>query len=197
MRRFGHLKAAVAGVILALLPALAAASEQAAHGAGGEHGNEQIMTLIFSTVNFVIFVGLLFFLLKKPVANFLKNRKETQAREMDEAARMLEDARRRHEEMKERLDRLDREMAEIKERLKSEGEEQGKRIIEQSRLLVEKIREDAKFQAEQQVKMARRKLQEEAARLAVETAEEILKKSVEEKDHDRLVGRFLEEVKKP
>jgi F0F1-type ATP synthase membrane subunit b/b' len=93
------------------------------------------------------------------------------------------------------MDKLDEEIAEIKDQLRKEGETQGDRIIERGRQAIERIREDTKFQADQQVKMARKTLQEEAARLAVEAAEEILKKSVNDKDHDRLVGQFLREVK--
>ncbi len=180
---------------LLILPALVMASEEAAHGGESDHGKEMIMTLIFNTINFILFAALLVILLRKPLANFIRGRSKDVAADIEESQNLLEDAQKRHEEMKERIDRLDTEIAELRERLRKEGEVQGDRIIERSKQAVERIREDAKFQADQQVKMAKEELQAEAARLAVEAAEEMLKKSVGEKDHDQLVGRFLREVK--
>ena len=189
------LKIILTSFFLLILPALVMASEEAAHGGEADHGKEMIMTLIFNTINFILFVALLVILLRKPLANFIRERSKNVAADIEESRKLLEDAQKRHVEMKERIDRLDTEIAELRERLREEGEVQGDRIIERSKQAVERIREDAKFQADQQVKMAKEELQAEAARLAVEAAEEMLKKSVNEKDHDQLVGRFLREVK--
>jgi len=169
---------------------------EAAHGEehGEDHGAAK-MTLIFSTFNFVLFVGLLFFILRKPVANFIRQRSTDIADEIEESEKILADAQKRHEEIKARLDAVDAEISELKEQMRKDGEVQGERIVNKSAQMVEKIREDAKFQAEQQVKIARQELQDEAARLAVKTAEEILKNSVNDDDHNKLVGQFLQEVK--
>jgi len=172
-----------------------AAEEGGGHAGGGEAHSEEIKMLIYNAINFILLVALLVVLLRKPLAKFLRENSANVAKDIEEAAKMREDAQKRFDDLKQRMDRLDVEISEMKEQLRKEGEIQGEKILERSRQAIERIREDAKFQADQQVKMARKTLQEEAARLAVEAAEEILKKSVNDKDHERLVGQFLREVK--
>ena len=193
---FNKLKLFLISLFVCHIPTLILAAEEGGgHAGGGEHGNEEIKMLIYNAINFVLLVALLVFLLRKPLANFLRENSKNVAKDIEEAAKLREEAQKRFDEMMRRLDKLDVEIADIKDQLRKEGETQGDRIIERSRQAIERIREDAKFQADQQVKMARKTLQDEAARLAVEAAEEILKKSVDNKDHDRLVGQFLREVK--
>jgi len=182
-------------IILYIPTLILAAEEGGGHAGGGEAHNEEIKMLIFNAINFILLVALLVVLLRKPLAKFLRENSASVAKDIEEAAKMREEAQKRFDGLRQRMDRLDVEISEIKGQLRKEGEIQGERILERSRQAIERIREDAKFQAEQQVKMARKTLQEEAARLAVEAAEEILKKSVNDKDHERLVGQFLREVK--
>jgi len=191
MRSLKSLKVVFISSLFVGLPALAAAS------GGGGHEEDQMWPIIFSAINLILFVTILVVVLRKPLANFLRERSKDIATDIEESSRLLEEAEKRHEEMKSRIDRLDAEVADLKEQLRQEGEAQGERIIERSKQLIERVREDAKFQAEQQVKMARKALQAEAGRLAVEAAEVMLRKSVNDQDHDRLVGRFLKEVKEP
>ena len=196
MRRISKLNSFLIFLFIYCIPTLVLAAEEGGgHAGGGEHGNEEIKMLIFNIINFVLLVALLVFLLRKPLAKFLFENRQNVAKDIEEAAKLRDEAQKRFDEMKRRMDKLDEEITEIKDQLRKEGKTQGDRIIERSRQAVERIREDTKFQADQQVKMARKTLQEEAARLAVEAAEEILKKSVNDKDHDRLVGQFLREVK--
>lgn len=177
-----------------------AEAAEGGHGgeSGGAHGGGHggVPTIFyFMIVNFIIFAAALYMALRKPVAAAIRDRSKNIAKEMQDSATLLENAEKRHADVQSRLDRLEAEIADLKDMMRKEGEAQGLRVIERSEGIAEKIREDAKFQADQQVKLARQTLQAEAARLAVHTAEEILKKSVTDDDHKKLVGRFLKEVK--
>ena len=53
------------------------------------------------------------------------------------------------------------------------------------------MKEDASVRIDQEFKKAIAELKEEATRLSVDMAEEILKKNVNEKDHEAMVDDFL------
>lgn len=165
------------------------------------HGGEEQATLLgvplfvwFTIVNFAIFVAVLVVVLRKPLANFLRGRKESIAKEMEDAQKLLENAQKHHAEITARLDRLENELATVREQIRKEGEAEGERIMERARQAAERIRREADFQAEQEVKMAKMELREEAARLAVKLAEEALEKAISDADRERLINEFITEV---
>jgi F-type H+-transporting ATPase subunit b len=165
------------------------------------HGGEEQSTLLgvplfvwFTIVNFIIFVAVLVVVLRKPLMNFLRGRKESIAKEMEDAQKLLENAQKHHAEITARLDRLESELATVREQIRKEGEAEGERIMERARQAAERIRREADFQAEQEVKMAKMELREEAARLAVKLAEEALEKAISDADRERLINEFITEV---
>lgn len=165
------------------------------------HGGEEQATLLgiplfvwFTIANFIIFVAVLVVVLRKPLVNFLRGRKETIAKEMDDAQKLLENAQRHHAEITARLGKLEDELKAVREQIKKEGEAEGERIMERAKQAAERIRREADFQAEQEVKMAKIELREEAARLAVKLAEETLEKAISDADRERLINEFITEV---
>lgn len=169
--------------------------------AAEEHGGEEQAVLLgvplfvwFTIVNFIIFVTVLVVVLRKPLADFLRGRKESIAKEMEDAQKLLENAQRHHAEISARLDKLESELKAVREQIKKEGEAEGERIMERAKQAAERIRREADFQAEQEVKMAKMELREEAARLAVKLAEETLEKAISDADRERLVNEFITEV---
>jgi len=188
------LNQALIGASILLAPLLALGAEK-----GGEGAAETFLGLPkfvwFTIVNFIIFVAVMGAILRKPILNFLKGRKENVGTEIENAQRLVEEAERHHTEVSSRLDRLDQEIALMRDQIVKEGETEGQRIVERAYEASERLRREADFQAEQGVKMARKELREEAARLAVKLAEEVLERRVNEADRDRLMNEFLKEVR--
>ena len=93
--------------------------------------------------------------------------------------------------------RLDDEVKELLADGKKEGEADKENILKQTDEFVEKISKQAKLISEQEVNLAKKALREETAELAVELATKILKKVMEQKDHDKLIEDYsskLEEI---
>jgi F-type H+-transporting ATPase subunit b len=76
-----------------------------------------------------------------------------------------------------------------------EGEREKERIIAEARQIGEKIKEQAALTAQQELKMAKRRVQDETASMTIELAEELLKKHLTPKDHERLVDDYIEHMK--
>ena len=60
--------------------------------------------------------------------------------------------------------------------------------------LPERVREEARRSADQEIERARAELQSEAARLATSLAGEIVRQNVTAQDEDRLLAEFVERV---
>ena len=62
-------------------------------------------------------------------------------------------------------------------------------------LTAQKIKDQANRRAEQELKMAKMRLQHEFAAQAVQLAEDLLKKHFQPSDHDRLVDEYIQGVR--
>jgi F-type H+-transporting ATPase subunit b len=174
-----------AGVNLALF--LAAAPVFGAE----EHHAAPISQIIYPAINFLIFAYILKRFALPPVMAFVASRRESIVKTVTEAA----DAKRRAEafvlDYRQRLARLDQETQRIQSELRAEGERDKARILREGEELAEKIKSDANFQVEQELKAARYRLRNEIARLAQEAAESVLRAHLTEADQRRLVEEFV------
>ena len=67
-------------------------------------------------------------------------------------------------------------------------------MLPKQKIAAEKIKDQAKTLADQEIVRARAELRDEAARLAVQLAEQTLKGAMRPEDQDRLVGEYLTKV---
>lgn len=152
-----------------------------------------IPSLIVFLINFLILLGILYLFAYKPVLRLLDERSE-RIRESLEAA-----------------DRARQEAAESQTRTQEQLQEarrEGQRLLDQARELAEKYREDemtkARQEAEAFIARARQDIQQERdgaieevkshfARLAIQAAERVIIKSLDEESHRELIGQVLEE----
>ena len=162
------------------------------HGGGGA----QFKDFLYRVLNFSILVGIMYYVTKKPLANFLANRKESIRRTLQELELKKAEAEKKYEEYQGKLAALDEETKKIIEEYIHEGEREKQKIIEAAEKQAQYIKEQAQFAIRQEIKTAKVDLQKEIAEMTVKTAEEILKKNIKKKDHDRLIDEFRKKVVK-
>jgi F-type H+-transporting ATPase subunit b len=177
------------------LPALAFALDVDAHeeGHGGEHGEHgwDQTALIASFVNFFILLFIFVKLGKDKIAAFLKARKAEIEDALSEAARLKAEAAAKHREYSERLAKLDDELAQIKRDMIEAGTKERDRIVAEAEQKAARMRREAEFIIEQQVKQLRADLLNEAAETAVTAAEELLLRTTTSYDQQRLAQEYL------
>jgi len=181
--------------ILILLGCVFATVCIAAEGAHGG-GSAQFKDFLYRILNFSILVGVMYYVTKKPLANFLANRKESIRRTLQELELKKAEAEKKYEEYQGKLAALDEETKKIIEEYIQEGEREKQKIIEAANKQAQYIKEQAQFAIRQEVKTAKADLQREIAEMTVKTAEEILRKNIKKKDHDRLIDEFRKKVVK-
>jgi len=182
-------------VTLALLMVILTASLALASGDGGHaDGGALLKDFIWRALNFLIMAGILVFFVSKPAKNALKGRTESIASNLEEAQKAREEAEAKFAEYDEKLSKAEAEIEQIAADLKKEGELERDKIIAAAKEQAEKIKQEAEKSAAFEVARARVELQKEAARLAIDLAEELLKKNMTDKDQSNMVDDYMKKV---
>jgi F-type H+-transporting ATPase subunit b len=165
-------------------PGLAALLAEGHEGAAGFLG---IPTIIWQVANLVAFLGLLWYFLKKPIAEFFGNRRA----EVALAVAKAEDDRRRAEalakELAARLSAIESELAALKDGARKDAEAEHQALLKQGEEDAAHLVARAATDVENRVRAARAELAAYAGDLAVSVAKELLEKNVTPEDEKRLV----------
>lgn len=145
-------------------------------------------------VNLVLFVGLLVWLLKAPIAKAFRDRGHKISADLAEARKRQEKADKLAADIQARLDSIEKEVGAIIERAKVEGEKQKNEIIEGAKLEAEKILASARGEVEARVKLARRQLTEYAGELAAQKAHDMLASSMDDADRRKVFAENVEHL---
>jgi F-type H+-transporting ATPase subunit b len=165
----------------------------AAHASGdGAEGGRDWFDFSWRMFNFIVLVGILFWLLAGKIRDFMTGRREGIRTALAEAVSAREAAEKKFREYSEKLEKATGEIAQIGEMIRSQGLAEKERIIEDARKAAEKMKEDTRARMEQEFSKGSRDLRIEAVRLSTEMAEEILKKQIRPEDHESMVKDYIE-----
>jgi F-type H+-transporting ATPase subunit b len=145
-------------------------------------------------INFGILVAGYYLLGKKPIAAALQNRRDTIAKDIDEAQKMRREAEARAKTYQAKLEKLEDEVKTAREALVRAGEAERDRIVGDAEAKAERMRKDAEFLVEQELKQIRQDLWKDTVETAVAAAEELLKKRVTPADQERIAEDYLADL---
>lgn len=168
------------------------AGAEAAHG-GGET-RARILDLVYRAINFIIFFGVLFFLVRKPLKQVLGSRRESIQKELADLEGKKEEAQREYEALTRRIANIKEEREAILAEYRAEAEKEKQKIIENAQKMAERIVDQAQKTIQQEIQKANQILRQEMADAAVRMAEDLLKNNITENDHKMLIGEYLAKV---
>lgn len=167
------------------------------HGGGGGF-NEFYNTYLnypgfeaWKFLNLFIFVGVLVWLLKKPLSDAFKAKREAIRQELIKAKEERDAALAKLSEVEARLAKLDSETAQIREQAQRDAELEAERIAAQTELDIAKLRENARREIEAAAAQAKRELKRFSAEESIRLAEEMLRQQVKGDDAARLVAASI------
>jgi F-type H+-transporting ATPase subunit b len=167
--------------------------------AEGEHHDESIggmiMAMGWPVANFIIFVGVLYYFLNQPVRDYLATRSSTIRKDLVEAAELKATAHAQLATIEQKLQALPGELSALRNRGAEEIKAEEQRIAAQAAADRDRLLEQTRREIELQVRLAKKEILEHAADLSVQLATERIKKEVTPADQDRLVDRYLSQVK--
>jgi F-type H+-transporting ATPase subunit b len=152
--------------------------------------------LIAILVNFGILVSLYYYMGKKPIAEALRQRRITIGKDIEDAQKMLEEAKERAKKYQGDLKNADVDAATAKSALVTAGKGEVERMIADAQEKAERMKRDAERLVEQERKQAREDLLRETVDLAVDHATKLLEKNVTAEDHQRFAQDLLAELAK-
>lgn len=169
----------------------------AAEPAHGQDRSADLQDLLYRFINFALLVIILFVALRKVgIKQFFVSRTEAIKKKLEELKAGKEEAERKYRELETRLREFERKKQEIFEQFKAEGIAEKERIVNEARMRVDQILEQAEATIQQEIQAARDRLKGDVVTLATMHAEEIIAREMTEKDQDRLVTDFIERVGK-
>jgi F-type H+-transporting ATPase subunit b len=149
---------------------------------------------VWRWVNLIIFVVVFIYILRRPVSNAMRARREGIRRELMRAQEERNAALAKLEEVEARLAKLDAEVANIREQSQREAAEERERTRRSTESETQKLREQAQREIESAGKAARQELREFAAEQSVRLAEEMIRRDIRPEDDTRLVNLRVEEL---
>jgi F-type H+-transporting ATPase subunit b len=179
-------------VLLMLAPVAAWAASEGAHEGGGLISLDK--SLIVQAINFVILLLILKRVLYKPFLAKMEERTQAIQKSLDEAQAARADATRQQEENETRLRAAHAEAAAIRTQALKETAEEQKRLVEAARAESQRLVETAKAQMDADVRRAREELRRDVADLATAVAEKLVRRSLRDEDHRRIVAEAITKV---
>jgi F-type H+-transporting ATPase subunit b len=190
--RLGWLLCAL--VLVLILPALALAAE-----APGEHGGGGLISLdkslFVQVVNFVILLFILQRLLYKPFLAKMEERTEAIRKSLDEAQAARAEAARQQQENELRLRTAHAEAAAIRGQALKEAAEESRKHLEAAQAQSRKMVDDTRAQLDAEIRRAREELRREVSDIAIAAAEKLVRRSLRDEDHRRIVADAIAGMK--
>ncbi len=152
-------------------------------------------TIIWHGINFAIMIGIGYYAYNKYGRENLRKRSTDIKRAIEESRAAIKEAEERFQEIEKKMSNLQSHIDELIESYRREGDMERERILKEAREAAERIREQAIFIAQQEVKKAKIALKEEAVDLSLKITEQLIKRNIQESDHERLLTEYIDKIK--
>jgi F-type H+-transporting ATPase subunit b len=182
----------VASAIFFVSAGIALASSGGGHEAAAPKG--WLVTDTYKVLNFLVLAGILFYITRKPVAQFFSSRIKGIQDQLADLEQKKAAAQKTLADYEEKISDLSKESEKIVQDYVRQGEEAKKRILAEAEAQAIKLEESAKRNIEQEFKAAKSRLRQEIAEKALVEAELLVKASIVSDDQDRLVDEYLDKV---
>ena len=144
--------------------------------------------------NLAVFLGILIYLLKKPLTAAFKAKRETIRAELIRAEAEKQAALERLTATEVKLVGLDAEAKAVRQRAEQEAAAEKSRILEQTEFEIKKLREQAIGEIERKNQLARLELRRFSAEESIRLAEEKIKAEITDEKDARLVKANIQSI---
>jgi F-type H+-transporting ATPase subunit b len=187
----GRILCAVVSLALSAPALVWAASEE--HGGGGGLISFD-KSLIVQGINFLLLLVILHRILYKPLVAKMQERTSAIQKALEEAQLARTEAARQQDENAARLRSAYQEAASIREQALKEAAEEQRKLVEAAQAEARRLVETARAQTEADIRRAREELRREVAGFAIAVAEKLMRKSLRDEDHRRIVDDAIAKI---
>lgn len=168
--------------------------EVAEHQEGGEHHGVPWWNFIFRVINFIIFIGIIWWAAGKKIAAFFGGRRKQIKEDLDDLSARQAEAERKLKGVETSIANLEQEKNAILDQARQQGEVLKQSIIDKAKADAEALKAQAQRTAANEAKAALDTMRAQMADLVVEAAKKMIEKKLTDKDHEKLVDEYLTKV---
>ncbi len=159
-----------------------------------EEGERRKHQEVYKITNFLLLVGGLAFLLRKPLAQFFMDRSASIRKSLEEGRKALEASQAQLRAVEEKLGLLEEEIRAFKDAAAREMEAERQRLRQSTAEEAEKILQSARAQIETATRAAMFELKNYAAQEALKLGEDLIRERLDDSSRRRLVTRFVDQL---
>ncbi|TCJ19419.1 ATP synthase F0 subunit B [Rubrobacter taiwanensis] len=150
--------------------------------------------MFWQLITFAILLLLLYKFVYPPIRDQIIKRQRSIEQAIDEAEQTRAEARRLLEEYRQQIAEARGEARQILEEARRQGEAQRERTLREAREEGERIIQRAREEIERERAQALSEIRREVADMVIMASEQVVRKSLEREDHERLIEEALREL---
>ena len=168
-----------------------------AHGADEAHAPSEHATrdMIAKALNFALLVGVLVYFLKSPLAAHIATRISQVRHDLVTAADLKKTASAQLAEIQQKMAALPAELDSLRRQGGEDVKAERERISQAAETERVRLLDQTRREIDMRLRVAKRELTEHAAELAVQVAEQRIKRTITPEDQVRLVDRYASQLK--
>lgn len=183
------------GFLLSLLLPVISFANSGAHGGHEVHFDAHAQKIVISqTINFIILVSLLTFLMKAKIKSFFADKKEAYVKAAEKSKAAQVSAESSFNELRVRLDKLQSTADESVSRARAEAADLKKQIIDEANALSAQIKRETETFAALEVEKGKRQIKSLLVSESIQLARAQLGTKISSEDHQRLQGDFIQNI---
>lgn len=186
----------VVGIVVSILFVIWPIISRAVEEGHGDHaeGGSPLFTLVFSAINFLLFIFLLRRYALPAIRESLKKRRAAIEQALNEGKKAKEEAEALRREYEQKLAGLAAEQERLRQQALADAEREKERILEEAQKMADRARAEAQQVAQRELEEARRILRQEVAQQAIHLATELVRSRLTPNDQSQLVQDLVQEV---
>lgn len=145
-------------------------------------------------INLAVFIGIMVYLLRKPLSQAFKTRRETIRAELIRAEEERQAALARLTEAEAKMARLDAEKSAVLEKARREAETEQARIAREAEEETEKLRRQAESEIERKSQQVKMQLRRFSAEESVRLAEEKIRREINAEKDAQIVRQSIQSI---
>ena len=153
------------------------------------------MATVFRLANFAILVGVLVYFHKAPIATYLASRSTQIRQDLVNAEQMKTAAAAQLAEIQQKMATLPGELESLRRQGAEDVTSERERIARAAEFERTRLLEQTRREIDMRLRIAKRELTEHAAHLAVQVAEQRIKRAITPDDQIRLVDRYASQLR--
>ncbi|HEX8951965.1 MAG TPA: ATP synthase F0 subunit B [Polyangia bacterium] len=148
----------------------------------------------FALINFGIFLAIMSRLAWKPLKQFMADRHDEIAKNLDEAAKLRGEAEATLKQYEAKIAGIDREIETLLAQIRKESEADKARIMAAAEADAKRLKEDAERQIAAEIEAARRELRRGVIEAAIAAAQDSLQKNIATDDQRKMAEKYVSDV---